>query len=76
MKFYEVFSSGYTDGEGSFQYFATVKDAMRAAREMVARGHDATVDRVEISDVQKATIVALANGSGWCASRETIFERN
>lgn len=72
MKFYKLDS-----GDEGSEFFATKSEALKRAREITTGTleHDVTVDRVELADTSRASIVALANQRGWCSSRVRIWPK-
>jgi len=81
MYFYEVASSVFTDSDNGVVYHATRKSAMAEAREAATYmrdrdgSHDVTVERVELANTKRESIIALANHRGWCASRKKVWPK-
>lgn len=81
MFLYEVSSSALNDSDNGAEYHGTLKSAMKQARELASwmrdkeGDHDVMVDRVELADTKKETIVALANHRGWCSSRKRLWPK-
>lgn len=72
-KFYQIISSYFENGE---QFYLKLDDAKADARDAAAHeGMHINVDRVE-ANTSKEGIVKLANRSGWCLSRETVYTAN
>lgn len=70
MKLYEI-----SEGEDGPTYATAMKQAISDAKLYSTDDVQATVDRIDIGPLTKATACALANGSGFVRSRERVWPK-